>query len=70
LEKEQVPRYKACGGAVSSKALQIIGPIDEVQPQYPCYGASIYSPGMRHYHTNLKTRHQYLFFAVLLIIFF
>ncbi|MGB3908757.1 MAG: geranylgeranyl reductase family protein [Methanomethylovorans sp.] len=47
LEKETVPRYKACGGAVSCKALQIIGPIDEVRPQYKCYGATIYSPAMR-----------------------
>ncbi|MFA0823655.1 MAG: NAD(P)/FAD-dependent oxidoreductase [Methanomethylovorans sp.] len=62
LEKEQVPRYKACGGAVSSKALQIIGPIDEVQPQYPCYGASIYSPGMRHLSHKLKDQASILVF--------
>ena len=47
LEKEQVPRYKACGGAVSWKALQIIGSIDEVQPKYACYGVRAYSPTMR-----------------------
>ena len=48
LEKEQIPRYKACGGAVSWKALQITGPIEEVQPQYICRGATVYSPAMRH----------------------
>lgn len=54
LEKEDVPRYKACGGAVSWKALQIIGPIDEVQPQYRCYGATVYSPAMRKASHKLK----------------
>ncbi len=54
LEKEQVPRYKACGGAVSWKALQIIGPIDEVQPKYTCYGVTIYSPTMRQSSQKFK----------------
>lgn len=54
LEKEEVPRYKTCAGAVSWKALQIIGPIDEVQPQYTCYGATIYSPAMRRLSHKLK----------------
>lgn len=43
LEKEQLPRYKACGGAVSWKTLQLIGNIDSVQPQYVCKGTTIYS---------------------------
>lgn len=54
LEREQVPRYKTCAGAVSWKALQITGPIDEVQPQYTCYGATIYSPAMRRLSHKLK----------------
>ncbi|WP_370571827.1 NAD(P)/FAD-dependent oxidoreductase [Methanomethylovorans sp.] len=54
LEKEQLPRYKACGGAVSWKALQITGPIDEVRPQYTCYGATIHSPTMRQSSHKIK----------------
>jgi geranylgeranyl reductase family protein len=54
LEKERIPRYKPCGGAVSWKALEIIGPIDEVQLQYKCYGATVFSPNMRLSSYKLK----------------
>lgn len=54
LEKEEVPRYKACGGAVSWKALQLIGPIDDVKPQYTCYGATVHSPAMQRSSHKIK----------------
>lgn len=62
LEKEEVPRYKACGGAVSWKALQLIGPIDDVKPQYMCYGATIHSPAMRQSSQKIKETASILVF--------
>jgi len=44
LEKETLPRYKACGGAVSKKSLDLIGPLDDLEPKYECFGARAYTP--------------------------
>ncbi|MDK2939952.1 MAG: hypothetical protein PWQ51_2117 [Methanolobus sp.] len=46
LEKEKVPRYKACGGAVSKKALELIGPLNELDEKYESYGAVAFSPSL------------------------
>ena len=46
LEKEEVPRYKACGGAVSKKALELIGPLNELDEKYESYGAVAFSPSL------------------------
>ena len=46
LEKETLPRYKACGGAVSKKALNLIGPLDDLELKYECFGARAFAPNL------------------------
>lgn len=46
LEKEKVPRYKACGGAVSKKALDLIGNYDELEPFFDLHGARTFTPDL------------------------
>ena len=44
IEKESLPRYKACGGAVSKKALDLIGPLDDLELTYESFGVRVFAP--------------------------
>ena len=44
IEKESLPRYKACGGAVSKKALDLIGPLDDLELTYESFGVRAFAP--------------------------
>lgn len=46
LEKENIPRYKTCGGAVSKKALDLIGNYDDLEPYFVLYGARTFTPDL------------------------
>lgn len=46
LEKESLPRYKTCGGAVSKKALDLIGPLEGLEPKYDIFGARMFTPSL------------------------
>lgn len=46
IEKETLPRYKACGGAISKKALDLIGSLDDLEPKYECFGARAFTPNL------------------------
>lgn len=47
LEKESLPRYKTCGGAVSKKAIDLIGPLEGLEPKYKGFGVIAYSPNLK-----------------------
>ncbi len=44
FEKEALPRYKTCGGAVSKKVLDLIGGLDGLEPHFKLYGARTFTP--------------------------
>ncbi len=46
LEKEKIPRYKTCGGAVSKKAFDLIGKYDQLEPFFNLYGARTFTPDL------------------------
>jgi flavin-dependent dehydrogenase len=49
LEKETLPRYKACGGAISKKALDLIGSLDDLETKYKSFGARAFPPNSTDY---------------------
>lgn len=56
IEKEKLPRYKTCGGAVSQKALDEVGKIDSKIIERECYGARIYTPSSSYFEEKLDKR--------------
>jgi geranylgeranyl reductase family protein len=49
IEKESLPRYKACGGAVSKKAIDLISPLDDLEIKYKVFGARVFPPNSTDY---------------------
>ena len=55
IEKKSLPRYKACGGGVSRKALDLIGPVDDLEPKYECFGAKAFDSNLKYVEYKLES---------------
>ena len=62
IEKESLPRYKACGGAVSKKAIDLIGPLDDLEPKYALFGARAFAPNFEYVEHKFETPVGFLIF--------
>ena len=56
LEKTIYPRSKICGGALSQKALDVIGGIDKELIERETFGARIFLPDYRNFAGTLRDR--------------
>ncbi len=56
LEKATYPRSKICGGAVSQKALDVIGGIDKELIERETFGARFFLPDYRNFAGTLRDR--------------
>ena len=62
IEKESLPRYKACGGAISKKALDLVGPLDELEPKYGLFGVRAFAPNFEYVEYKFENRVGFLVF--------
>lgn len=49
IEKKSLPRYKACGGAISKNGIDLISPLDDLEIKYKSFGARAFPPNSTDY---------------------